>query len=99
MEYIPEEDVFICTKGRKLTYAFTRKAKNKTGFVSERRVYICESCNRCVYKKECQRYVKPATVNPVKRIEITPAYDAVLAESQDRLLSDTGIQLRMNRSI
>ena len=39
------------------------------------------------------------TVNPVKRIEITPAYDAVLAENQDRLLSDTGIQLRINRSI
>ena len=31
--------------------------------------------------------------NPVKRIEITPEYDAVLAENQDRLMSDTGIQL------
>lgn len=50
-------------------------------------------------QKRMQRYVKPATVNPVKRIEITPAYDAILAENQDRLLSDTGIQLRMNRSI
>ena len=99
MEYIPEEDAFTCAKGRKLKYAFTRKAENKTGFVSERKVYICESCNRCGYKKECQRYVKPTTENPVKRIEITPAYDAVLAENQDRLLSDTGIQLRMNRSI
>ena len=37
--------------------------------------------------------------NPVKRIEITPEYDTVLAENQDRLLSDTGIQLRINRSI
>ena len=99
MEYIPEEDVFICAKGSKLKYALTRNAKNKTGFISERKVYICESCNRCGYKKECQRYMKPTTVNPVKRIEITPAYDAVLAENQDRLLSDTGIQLRINRSI
>ena len=99
MEYIPEEDVFICAKGSKLKYALTRNAKNKTGFISERKVYVCESCNRCGYKKECQRYMKPTTVNPVKRIEITPAYDAVLAENQDRLLSDTGIQLRINRSI
>ena len=99
MEYIPEEDAFTCAKGRKLKYAFTRKAENKTGFVSERKVYICESCNRCGYKKECQRYVKPTTENPVKRIEITPEYDTVLAENQDRLLSDTGIQLRINRSI
>ena len=99
MEYIPEEDAFICAKGRKLTYAFTHNVKHKTGFVSERKVYICESCNRCGYKKECQRYVKPTTKNAVKRIEITPAYDTVLAENQDRLLSDTGIQLRINRSI
>ena len=42
MEYIPEEDAFICAKGRKLKYAFTRKAKNKTGFISERKVYICD---------------------------------------------------------
>ena len=81
MEYIPEEDAFICAKGRKLRYAFTHTAKNKTGFLSERKVYICESCNRCGYKKECQRYVKPTTVNPEKRIETTPAYDAVLAEN------------------
>ena len=34
-----------------------------------------------------------------KRIEITPAYDAILAENQHRLLSDVGVQLRINRSI
>ena len=38
MEYIPEEDTFTCAKGRRLKYAFTRKAKNKTRFVSERKV-------------------------------------------------------------
>ena len=43
--------------------------------------------------------MKPTTVNPVKRIETTPAYDAVLAENQDRLFSETGFQLRINRSI
>ena len=75
MEYIPEEDAFICAKGRKLKYAFTHNAKAKTGFISERKVYICESCNRCGYKKEWQRYVKPTIVNPVKRIETTPAYE------------------------
>ena len=43
--------------------------------------------------------MKPTSVNPVKRVEITPAYDTVLAENQDRLISDTGVQLRINRSI
>ena len=99
MQYIPEKDLFICAKGRQLRYAHTRNIKKKTGFVSERKVYICESCNRCGYKKECQRYMKPGSVNLLKQIEFTPAYEAVLAENQDRLISDTGIQLRINRSI
>ena len=43
--------------------------------------------------------MKQTTVHPVKRIEITPAYEAVLAENQCRLHSDTGVQLRINRSI
>ncbi|WP_256359131.1 MULTISPECIES: hypothetical protein [Veillonella] len=43
--------------------------------------------------------MKPTSVTPVKRVEITPAYDVLLAENQDRLISDTGIQLRINRSI
>ena len=30
-----------------------------------------------------------------KRIEITPEYDTVLAENQDRLLSDTGINYEL----
>ena len=43
--------------------------------------------------------MKPTSVNPVKRVEITPTYDVVLAESHDSLIIDTSIQLRINRSI
>lgn len=43
--------------------------------------------------------MKPTSVNLVKRVEITPTYDVVLAENQDSLISDTGIQLRINCSI
>ena len=47
----------------------------------------------------CPTVCKTNDKNPVKRIEITPEYDTIFAEKQDRLLSDTGIQLRINRSI
>lgn len=50
-------------------------------------------------QKKCQPHAKQTTAHPVKRIEITPAYDTILAENQHRLLSDVGVQLRMNRSI
>ena len=46
-------------------------------------------------QKECQPHAKQTTAHPVKRIEITPAYDAILAENQHRLLSDVGVQLRI----
>ena len=41
MKYIPEEDTFTCAKGRRLKYAFMRKAKNKTGlYLSERYIFV-----------------------------------------------------------
>ena len=99
MHYIPELDVFICAKGRKLHYTGIRKAKTKTGFISERKVYTCESCNRCSLRKECQPYAKTWNTSNPKRIETNPAYDGLLADNQKRLLSEEGIQLRTNRSI
>ena len=50
-------------------------------------------------QKKCQPHAKQTTAHPVKRIEITPAYDTIFAENQHRLLSDVGVQLRINRSI
>ena len=39
--YIPEEDAFTCAKGRKLKYAFTRKAEKKQDlYLSERYIFV-----------------------------------------------------------
>ena len=48
MEYLSNEDAFICAKGRKLHYSHRRKSKSKTGFTWESKVYVCESCNRSI---------------------------------------------------
>ena len=99
MEYIAEEDTFICTKGRKLKYSHIRKSKSKTGFTWESKVYVFEPYNCCGYKSECQRYGKKSTKNPTKQICIAPGYDSVLQKNQERILSPEGIQIRTNRSI
>ena len=99
MEYIAEEDAFICAKGRKLKYSHIRRSKSKIGFISENKVYVCESCHRCGYKLKCQQYAKKSTKNPTKQICITPGYDSVLQKNQERILSPEDIQLRTNRSI
>ena len=41
MKYIPEEDTFTCAKGRRLKYAFMRKAKNKIRlYLRERYIFV-----------------------------------------------------------
>lgn len=77
----------------------TRKDKTKTGFISKRKVYTCKSCNRCGLRKECQPYAKIWNASNPKQIETNPAYDALLADNQKRLISAEGIQLRTNRSL
>ena len=99
MEYISADDAYICTKGRKLNYAHTRKNTSKSGFKYESKVYICESCDNCELRTDCQRYVKNIETAGPKRIEITPTYDALLADNATRMTSEKGIQLRTNRSI
>ena len=99
MKYIAAEDAFICAKGRRLKYSHVRRSKSKTGFTWESKVYVCESCHRCGYKSECQRYAKKTTKNPTKQICITPGYDSVLQKNQERIVSAEGIRLRTNRSI
>lgn len=99
MEYLSKEDTFLCAKGRKLYFSHCRKSKSKTGFTWESKVYVCESCNRCGYKSECQRYAKKSTKNPIKQICVAPRYDSVLQKSRERILSPEGIQLLTNRSI
>lgn len=44
-------DIFVCQSGRILWWVGTKKEKSKTGFVSEKAMYRCESCEGCPYKR------------------------------------------------
>lgn len=99
MEYILTNDTYICANGRKLSYVHTKKNRSQSGFTYESKVYICESCEHCELRAGCQRYVKDLETAGPKRIEITPEYNALLADNAARITSDGGIQLRTNRSI
>ena len=41
--------------GRILWRVGTKHEKNKTGFVSEKAVYRCESCEGCPYRQNCTK--------------------------------------------
>ncbi|WP_353933934.1 transposase, partial [uncultured Clostridium sp.] len=53
MDYDAESDLFICQNGKKLKMSGTKFLKSKTGYKSEKTIYICEDCSDCNYKNKC----------------------------------------------
>lgn len=101
MEYKEDEDCYICKNKKKLTVTGSRKSKSKTGYSSVKTIYSCEDCNKCPYKKEC---IKGNNSNTplearTKHLEVSKVFQKKRSEDLERILTDEGCQLRMNRSI
>ena len=75
------------------TYLQEQKQKSKSGYESEVTVYECEDCTGCPYKEKCTK----AKEN--KRLYISKSFLEKRQESYENILSEKGIQYRMNRSI
>lgn len=93
MAYDPEKDEYTCRNGRKLREVYTGKRKSRSGFESEVTYYECESCAGCPHKKECTR----AKGN--RKLQVSKKFIAQRERSRERITSEQGILLRMNRSI
>ena len=101
MDYDPEHDCYICRNGKKLNVIGERKSKSKTGYISVQTVYGCESCDGCPYKTKCIKghNSKIPLEERTKRLEVSKVFQQKRQECLDRIISDEGVQLRMNRSI
>lgn len=101
MIYDPDEDVYICSKDKKLKVTGTKKSKSKTGYQSEKTCYTCEDCSNCPSKSKCikGRNCKTPLEERTKHLEISKLFQEKRNESLKRILSDEGTELRMNRSI
>lgn len=93
MSYNPESDAYICHNQKVLKYIYSTKRKSKSGYESEIKVYECENCSDCPHKTRCTK----AQGN--KRIQVAVNFAQLRSESQANITSETGKQLRMNRSI
>jgi transposase len=100
MSYDKENDVYICSNGKKLVVTGIRFSKSKTGYISEKTCYTCEDCRECTFKSKC---IKGTSKKPLeertKRLEISKLFQQKREEALERILSDEGTELRMNRSI
>ena len=93
MAYDAHKDEYTCQAGQKLRAKYVGKRKSKSGFESEITYYECDDCSACPHKKTCTR----AKGN--RQIHVSKKFIQQRATSLERITSEQGILLRMNRSI
>ena len=101
MDYDAENDLYICKNGKKLRLEDTKIKKSKTAYESEKSIYICEDCSNCTYKSKCIKgnNSKIPLEQRTKKIETSKKFNDQRKKDLERIISDEGCQLRMNRSI
>ena len=101
MTYDPSRDIFTCKNGKELKSTGVRKRKSGSGYVSESTVYTCSDCKGCPFKSQC---IKGNNCNtPMdersKTLNISKRKEELRKKDLERILSEHGTQLRVNRSI
>ncbi|NBH15661.1 IS1182 family transposase [Lachnospiraceae bacterium] len=101
MDYDTEKDCYICKNGKELRLSGTRKNKSKTGYVSEKSIYTCEDCQGCPYKQECIKgnHCYTPLEERTKNLQVSRKFKEQRESGLERILTDEGCELRMNRSI
>lgn len=101
MEYQEDGDYYVCKNGKKLVFTGIKKDKTKTGYVSEKSLYSCGDCSGCPYKEECIKgnNCKTPLEERTKHLQISKKFKEQRAIDLERILTEEGRILRMNRSI
>ncbi|WP_278675942.1 IS1182 family transposase [Acidaminococcus fermentans] len=101
MAYDAATDSYLCTNGKQVKCEGTKKRKSRSGYVIENTVYVCHDCTGCPYKKDCIRgnNSKQPLEQREKHFEVSKRLLELRAEDKERITSEEGKLLRMNRSI
>ncbi|GAA0121076.1 hypothetical protein UT300018_03920 [Clostridium faecium] len=101
MNYNEIEDFYICKNNKKLKVDSIKIRKSKTGYASEKTVYSCEDCSNCTYENS---YIKGNNCKiplekRTKKFEISKKFNRQRKADLDRITSEEGCLLRVNKSI
>lgn len=101
MEYDAASDTYTCHNGKKLKAVKVTKSRTKTGYERETTIYACTDCGGCPYKKECIKgnHSKTPLEKRNKNLYVSKKFNQYRAEDLERITSEEGCGLRMNRSI
>ena len=81
---------------KKLEFEKLIYRKNKYGFKSESRVYLCKDCLSCSYSNDC---IKFKNKSGLKRIYVPEQFESLRQKSEENITTKEGIIERLNRSI
>jgi len=100
MPYDEDLDQYTCAMGRILSCQGRRKQRSRSGYISTVTVYACSNCMGCEKKELC---IRSRSVNPLeerhKTLYVSRNFLRLRRASQERITSEKGALLRMNRSI
>ena len=101
MEYNEERDFYVCRNDQDLLFSHYKKVKTKTGYERITSVYECHTCHECPYKSSCIKgnNSKRPFERRYKRLEVSKVFLKQRKECLERITSEEGCMLRMNRSI
>ena len=101
MEYHADRDSYICRNGRELTVTNERRSKTASGYISVKTYYKSPDCTGCPYKTECIKgnNCKTPMEKRNKVLMVSKTMSQKRAEDLERITSEYGTMLRMNRSI
>ena len=93
LPYAPETDSYTCPAGNTFQRIGETKRKSKSGYEANVTVYECFYCEGCPQKPLCTK----AKGN--RQLRISKDFLSLRKESYERIATDWGKTLRMNRSI
>lgn len=101
MTYLEEDDVYICNAGKRLISVGEKHTKNRNGYASTVTVYECKDCSGCLNKTNCIRgnNCKTPMEDRNKRLTVSKVLKDKRQETLERITTEYGAKLRMNRSI
>ena len=101
MDYNADRDVYTCKNGKELRVIGTKTSKSASGYRSTVTIYRCSDCKGCPHKGKCIKgnNCKTPMEDRSKVLYISKTKEEKRKEELERILSERGIQLRMNRSI
>ena len=101
MKYDEKADCYYCKNGQVLTVQYEKREKTASGYRRTVTVYRSNGCSGCPFKTDCIKgnNCKIPMEDRQKVLYVSKKMKEKRQETLERITSDYGTQLRMNRSI